>query len=120
MDGRVLTAIYEQPPRTEYIDSWDDVPGDDGRHPPDLQADPIDSTEALKQLVDLGYIEDLGEDVREAVVLAVCGLRGSGAAQQHDAGDRDAHARTDASILPDSKARSPCLARHRVSSHRSP
>jgi tetratricopeptide (TPR) repeat protein len=75
MDGRVLTAIYEQPPRTEYIDSWDDVPGDDGRHPPDLQADPIDSTEALKQLVDLGYIEDLGEDVREAVDSTVRELR---------------------------------------------
>jgi predicted AlkP superfamily phosphohydrolase/phosphomutase/tetratricopeptide (TPR) repeat protein len=75
MDGRVLTAIYEQPPKTEYIDSWDDVPGDDGRHPPDLQADPIDSTEALKQLVDLGYIEDPGEDVREAVDGTVRELR---------------------------------------------
>ncbi len=75
MDGRVLTSIYEQPPRTEYIDSWDDVPGDDGRHPPDLQTDPIDSTEALKQLVDLGYIEDPGEDVREAVDSTVRELR---------------------------------------------
>ena len=75
MDGRVLTSIYENPPQTEYVDSWDDIPGDDGRHPPDLQADPVDATEALKQLVDLGYIEDPGEDAREALDNTVRELR---------------------------------------------
>ena len=75
MDGRVLTTIYEQPPKTQYIDSWEDVPGEDGRHPPDLQMDVVDSAEALKQLVDLGYIDDPGANAVEAVDNTVRELR---------------------------------------------
>ncbi|MFM8220168.1 MAG: alkaline phosphatase family protein, partial [Planctomycetaceae bacterium] len=75
MDGRVLTTIYEQPPKTQYIDSWDAVPGEAGRHPPDLQMDVIDSSEALKQLVDLGYIDDPGAGAAEAVDNTVRELR---------------------------------------------
>jgi len=75
MDGRVLTSIYQEPPKTQYIDSWDKVEGADGRHPPDLQMDVVDSAEALKQLVDLGYIDDPGSDATEAVESTIRELR---------------------------------------------
>jgi tetratricopeptide (TPR) repeat protein len=67
MDGRPLTSICESPPRIEYFDSWDQVPGDDGRHPPDMRIDPVDAREAIRQLVDLGYIDEPNADMAEAV-----------------------------------------------------
>jgi len=67
MDGRPLQAIYETPPAIEYFDSWDAVPGDDGRHPPDTQIDPVDAQEAIRQLVDLGYIDEPSADAAEAI-----------------------------------------------------
>ena len=67
MDGRPLLSIYEAAPATEYFDSWDAVPGDDGCHPPDMQIDPVDAQEAIRQLVDLGYIDEPSEDAAEAI-----------------------------------------------------
>jgi predicted AlkP superfamily phosphohydrolase/phosphomutase/tetratricopeptide (TPR) repeat protein len=67
MDGRPLQAIFETPKPVEYVDSWDKVSGEDGRHPPDTQIDPVDAQEAIRQLVDLGYIDEPSEDMAEAV-----------------------------------------------------
>jgi predicted AlkP superfamily phosphohydrolase/phosphomutase/tetratricopeptide (TPR) repeat protein len=67
MDGRPLLSIYEATPEIEYFDSWDSVPGEDGRHPPDTQIDPVDAQEAIRQLVDLGYIDEPSEDAAEAI-----------------------------------------------------
>lgn len=75
MDGRVLDSIYQVPPKTEYIDSWDQVPGDDGRHPPEYQVDSVDAREAINQLVDLGYIDEPDEDLSKAVDETVRELR---------------------------------------------
>jgi len=67
MDGRPLTSAFETSPDVNWIDSWEDVTGDDGRHPPDLQLDPVESQEAIRQLVDLGYIEEPDADTEVAV-----------------------------------------------------
>ena len=67
MDGRPLQAIFETPKPVEYVDSWDTVSGEDGRHPPDTQIDPVDAQEAIRQLVDLGYIDEPSKDMAEAV-----------------------------------------------------
>ena len=67
MDGRPLQAIFETPKPVEYVDSWDKVRGDDGCHPPDTQIDPVDAQEAIRQLVDLGYIDEPSEDAAEAI-----------------------------------------------------
>lgn len=58
MDGRVLTSIWKEEKEVSFIDSWDDVSGEDGRHPPETQIDPVDAKEAIRQLVDLGYIDE--------------------------------------------------------------
>lgn len=66
MDGRPLTEIWERPPQIETIPSWDAVQGDDGCHPPHFRFDPADDQALLRQLIDLGYVEDPGADRKEA------------------------------------------------------
>jgi len=67
MDGKVLLDLWESPQQPDYIDSWDEVAGDDGQHGPEQKISPTDSKAALDQLVALGYIEDPGEDKQEAL-----------------------------------------------------
>ncbi|MDA7873786.1 alkaline phosphatase family protein [Rhodopirellula sp.] len=67
MDGRVLQDAFEDSTPIEPISSWDEVAGECGMHPSDFQLDPQESQSALQQLIDLGYIEDPGEEVGEAI-----------------------------------------------------
>lgn len=62
MDGRVIAEAFEVPPQIDAIDSWDERPGEAGLHPPDMRQDPFEARAALKHLVELGYMPDLGED----------------------------------------------------------
>ena len=65
MDGKVLTTrLRGQLRRSALFPSWDDVPGEDGRHPPHTRFDPLAASEALEQMVALGYIERPDEDRR--------------------------------------------------------
>lgn len=67
MDGKVLVNCFEEEQEVQFIESWDDVKGDDGRHPSDTQMDVAESRESLKQLIDLGYIEAPNPDRAKAV-----------------------------------------------------
>lgn len=67
MDGKPLTNIFEEQPELEFIDSWENVEGNFGEHPPHVTQDPVAAAEAMKQLVELGYIEDPGEDKTKAM-----------------------------------------------------
>lgn len=71
MDGKVLLDIFEKTPDINYIESWDKIEGDFGEHPPHLKEDTSESAEALQQLIDLGYIEDPGEDKTKAMEKAI-------------------------------------------------
>lgn len=71
MDGKPLINIFEQPPRILTIPSWETVRGRDGRLPEDVRIDPVEAAEAMKQLVELGYIEEPPADKQEAVKTAV-------------------------------------------------
>lgn len=62
MDGKVLLSIFENPTSVEKIGSWEDVAGDCGMHDENDRINATDSAQALQQLVELGYIEDPGED----------------------------------------------------------
>ncbi|MFM8331348.1 MAG: alkaline phosphatase family protein [Candidatus Methylumidiphilus sp.] len=75
MDGKPLLNAFAAPPLVEYIPSWDAVPGDAGLHPAGMQSDPVDQAEALKQLVDLGYIDKPDENLAEAARHTVKELR---------------------------------------------
>jgi predicted AlkP superfamily phosphohydrolase/phosphomutase/Tfp pilus assembly protein PilF len=68
MDGKPLQQIFEKPVANEYIDSWDDMEGDSGMIS-SIEGDKkkhFGTKEELQQLIDLGYIEDLGDDIKTA------------------------------------------------------
>lgn len=66
MEGKPLLDALEETITPEYIPSWEDVPGECGMHPKDMKENPWQSQESLQQLVELGYIEDPGEDKKAA------------------------------------------------------
>ena len=67
MEGKVLHGVFEQAKEVKMIPSWEEVSGDFGMHDPDLMEDPWQAMEALQQLVDLGYIDEIGDDKLLAV-----------------------------------------------------
>ena len=88
-DVRVRTHL----PSVETIPSWEDVPGEDGRHPEDTLLDPIAAREALEQMVALGYIEKPDDDGEEAVAATIRDLR-CNLAESYQNGDRHEDAAT--------------------------
>ncbi len=62
MDGRPLLEAFDVPPPVETISTWENVPGDYGRHEPDAQLDREQAQELMQQFAALGYIEDPGAD----------------------------------------------------------
>jgi len=62
MEGKVLHACFEQAKEVQWIDSWENIPGDSGMHDAILREDPWAAQEALQQLVELGYIDALDDD----------------------------------------------------------
>lgn len=67
MDGKVLTQIFDKNISPTYIDSWENVEGNSGNHPTELQQDPLAAQEALKQLIELGYVEAPSEDKAKTI-----------------------------------------------------
>jgi predicted AlkP superfamily phosphohydrolase/phosphomutase/tetratricopeptide (TPR) repeat protein len=91
MDGKVLTGAFEQAPDVQTIPSWEEVLGEDGRHPPHTRLDPVSAKESLEQLVALGYIAKPDENQEEAVAETIRELRYNLAVAYQDA-DRHAEA----------------------------
>ncbi len=75
MDGKVVSRAFVEAPEPDYIDSWEDAPGADGRHPPHTRLDPTASREALERMIALGYIEQPDADRKLAVEHTVRELR---------------------------------------------
>lgn len=75
MDGKAVVQAFETPPKVERIASWEKVAGEAGMHPPDLQQDPVAAQQAIKQLVELGYIEAPSSDTQKSVQNVVDQLR---------------------------------------------
>lgn len=71
MDGKVLIDAIDRPIQIERIASWDDVPGASGMHPPDVQQDPFAASQAVAQLVELGYLSAPPKDDQEAVAACI-------------------------------------------------
>jgi predicted AlkP superfamily phosphohydrolase/phosphomutase/tetratricopeptide (TPR) repeat protein len=75
MDGKVLSQLFVEPPNVEYIPSWEEVPGADGRHPPHTRLDPVAAHEAMEQMIALGYIERPNANCEMAIRAATRDLR---------------------------------------------
>ena len=67
MQGKPIVEAFEEPPPIQTLMSWQQVDGDDGSHEDGHSIDPQEAQESLQQLIDLGYIEDPGEDAKKAV-----------------------------------------------------
>ena len=75
MDGKVLSQAFEKAPEAGVIPSWEDVAGNDGRHPPHTRLDPVAAHEALEQMIALGYIERPDKNREVAVERTIRELR---------------------------------------------
>lgn len=67
MDGRPWLEIFDTEVRAESIISWDLVDGECGMHPEDLREDPAESAEAIRHLVELGYIDAPSDDIQQTI-----------------------------------------------------
>ncbi len=57
MEGKVILSAFDESPQIERIPSWENVEGEDGRLPTEIEdANPAAAQAALRQLVELGYI----------------------------------------------------------------
>ena len=72
MEGKVLVNAFEEPPVIERIPSWETVDDPDERRRGFHAAveDPAVAAEAMRHLVELGYIEAPGEDLQRAIARA--------------------------------------------------
>ncbi|MCH7637992.1 MAG: alkaline phosphatase family protein [Bacteroidetes bacterium] len=52
-----LLQVFVDPPEIQLVDSWESIEGDSGQHVDDA-ADPWSEQEALRQLIELGYIDE--------------------------------------------------------------
>lgn len=67
MEGKVLMQAFSKTTAIRYVDSWEQIEGDDGSHPPEAYIDGEEAKQELQQLIELGYVEDLGDNVELAI-----------------------------------------------------
>lgn len=67
MDGKILIQAFDNEDIIEPIESWENIPGEDGRHPSAIEQSEEDTKAELQQLIELGYIADPGEDKELAI-----------------------------------------------------
>ncbi len=60
MDGNVIKPLFETPPTIERVVTYEDEHPDDGVFRGEQLVDPYAAQEALKQLIDLGYVDAPG------------------------------------------------------------
>ena len=87
MDGvPLVSGFVDGDQDVPTIPSWDDVEGEDGSHPEGTAIDPVEASEAVNQLVALGYIEPPNENQEKAVADTVRELHYNVARSYMDAG----------------------------------
>lgn len=69
MDGRVLVEAIAGPVSNDRVFGWDAIEGESGMHPPGKRQDPIAAAESIRQLVDLGYLANLPQNVQDQIGL---------------------------------------------------
>lgn len=67
MDGTVNLDLFKEPSEVQYIDSWEDLPGDFAELDKKEQTDVLSDAQTMEQLVELGYVEKLDEKFEVAI-----------------------------------------------------
>ncbi len=73
MPGRILAEVLDGERPIGRIESWEEIDGNAGMHPPEMRYDATESQAMLDQLVSLGYIEAPSEDAAQTVRNAIDG-----------------------------------------------
>lgn len=68
MDGTPLVQAFKSMPSVKKIDSWEHIKGHFGEHDANFKLAKEDAKAAVKQLIELGYVEDPGEDSGKAIL----------------------------------------------------
>ena len=58
MPGKPTTQAFENPPELKFIPSWEEEGDESSMHTSEMRMDPWAEQEAMRQLVELGYIEE--------------------------------------------------------------
>jgi len=74
MDGKVIIDMFNDPSPPQFIDSWEDKPGDFGQLREDVEENWSDE-ETMEQLIELGYVESLDEEIEVGVLKTKCELK---------------------------------------------
>ncbi|MBU0487747.1 MAG: alkaline phosphatase family protein [Bacteroidetes bacterium] len=67
MDGAPLSGIFETEPELKTIPSWETIEGNSGMHTGEKLMDTFQAQETIRQLVELGYIEEPDENLQKTV-----------------------------------------------------
>jgi predicted AlkP superfamily phosphohydrolase/phosphomutase/tetratricopeptide (TPR) repeat protein len=67
MDGRVLVEAFSAPPEIERIESWEATGAKAPGEKPVVPRSPNEEKELIRQFVEIGYIQDPGDDPEEAI-----------------------------------------------------
>lgn len=65
MDGSALTQMFEQPPEVKTIPTWEGEHPEDGVFRGEMAEDTYSLAEAMRQLVELGYISEPSTDTQK-------------------------------------------------------
>ena len=66
MDGRVLVEAFSKPPSIERIESWEKTGDEPVQKGPGVERSLNEERELIRQFVEIGYIQDPGDDPGEA------------------------------------------------------
>lgn len=67
MEGKVLYDIFENVPERKTVPSWENISGDTGQHRAVDIENTWESQEAMKQLIELGYVDEIGDDMENRI-----------------------------------------------------
>ena len=67
MDGRVLVEAFSRAPTVERIESWDTTGTKEVSKSPGVARSANEEKELIRQFVEIGYIQDPGDDPEEAI-----------------------------------------------------
>jgi predicted AlkP superfamily phosphohydrolase/phosphomutase/tetratricopeptide (TPR) repeat protein len=67
MDGRPWLEIMDTRRSVSKVESWDEVAGEAGLHREELREDPAESLAMIQQLVELGYVAPLSDDIEATI-----------------------------------------------------
>lgn len=75
MDGKPIFEMFKKAGKPQYIDSWEEMPGDFGELTQSDLPSEFSDQETMEQLIELGYIDRPDEKKETAILKTKCDLK---------------------------------------------